>query len=86
MTNKWQFKKKKKKKKKREKTYVRIRRMATCMSLWMCDDIIFEGGFPIKGSKSFTEITSWAFYVTVLASSQKEAIEILLEALALEPP
>ena len=56
------------------------------MSLWMCDDIIFEGGFPIKGSKSFTEITSWAFYVTVLASSQKEAIEILLEALALEPP
>ena len=52
----------------------------------MCDDISSEWGFPIKGSKSSTEIATWDFYVVVSVSSQKEAIETLLMALDLEPP
>ena len=56
------------------------------MRLWTCDDISSEWGFPIKGSKSSTEIATWDFYVVVSVSSQKEAIETLLMALDLEPP
>ena len=60
--------------------------MYTYISLWTCDDINSRGGFPIKGSKSSTEIVSLAFCAVVPASSQKEAIKIFLVVLALEPP